>query len=86
MNVKGKFEKTIKPVHIKGRGGEGMERQLGRQAIAMMLYSRRFNKVSGVALDILVSLLSEVLQTLWRRAGRIAESQGSANSSFPGYL
>lgn len=52
-----------------------LERQLSRHSVAMLLYSKRFGRVSNIALDVLSSLLGELLFQIWRRAGMITEVQ-----------
>lgn len=68
-----------------------MERHLSRQTVAILLYSRRFQRVSGPALDVLVTLLGELLEAICRQAARCSELVGkgprvSFSAVLPGVL
>lgn len=54
-----------------------MEEHLTRQVVSVILYNRRFTRVSRPALDILAQILELALLRLWRQSSRIAEFYNS---------
>lgn len=64
-----------------------MERHLGRQTVAILLYNRRFQRVSGPALEVLVTLFGELLEAICRQAAHCSELMGGGpRVSFPAVL
>lgn len=54
-----------------------------KQVLAVLLYNRRFHRVSRPALDLLASILEALLISICQRTARIAELEGVKTASLP---
>lgn len=65
-----------------GGGGPALEEHLVRQALAVLLYSRRVHRASRPALDVLGAVMEAVMLKMWRQTVRCGELNGLAQPNF----
>ncbi len=63
-------------------GGPALEEHLVRQALAVLLYSRRVHRASRPALDVLGAVMEAFMLKMWRQAVRCGELNGLAQPNF----